>query len=393
MKRCLILTYVVFCLLDWLFFEPSTGSLLASPGLLLGLIGAGLGLGGSVASGLMQSHAVTESNKMNLLGVRETNEANKEMFQQALNYQTDMWEKTNAYNTPEAQRQRYEAAGLNPYLMMSQGNAGEASSMTGLSPSQLQAPHVEPVPSPYQGLTEIPSHLSSFADTTLKQETAYGLSLDNKMKLVDVRNKTLEKYLSIQNLLYELRNKRTKSNYDEAQINVLEKTAKSLELDLKYQEDFLQSRNNLQREQSNKAYEDAQKAHWESEYQRQLSEAFPQMNAAQLKLLAAQMADAYASAGAHRAAAGMYSAQEGKAWEGAKTEYHLRPYKVLVEKFNSLLSQGAVKLQELGIPAAELKAMRDKSIIYQRKNGTFRFADNAANWFADKLATVFAGFK
>ena len=94
MKRYLIFTYVVFCLLDWLFSEPSTGSLLASPGLLLGLIGAGLGLGGSVASGLMQSHAVTEANKMNLQGVRETNEANKEMFQQALNYQTDMWEKS-----------------------------------------------------------------------------------------------------------------------------------------------------------------------------------------------------------------------------------------------------------------------------------------------------------
>lgn len=386
MKRYLIFTYVVFCLLDWLFSEPSTGSLLASPGLLLGLIGAGLGLGGSVASGLMQSHAVTEANKMNLQGVRETNEANKEMFQQALNYQTDMWEKTNAYNTPEAQRQRYEAAGLNPYLMMNQGNAGEASAMTGVSPSQLQAPHVEPVPSPYQGFTEIPSQLSSLSDSMLKQETAYGLSLDNKMKLVDVRNKTLEKYLSIQNQLYDLRNKRTKSNADEAQISVLERTAKSLELDLKYQEDFLQSRNNLQREQSNKAYEDAQKAHWESEYQRQLSEAFPQMNKAQLNLLASQMAAAYASANASNASA-------THSMEQAKSEYHLRPYKVLVEKFNSLLSEGAVNLQNLGIPAAELKAMRNKSIIYQRKDGTFRFADNAANWFADKLATVFAGFK
>lgn len=46
-------------------------------------------------------------------------------------YNTDMWNKQNEYNTASAQRQRLEDAGLNPYLMMSGGDAGSASSVTG----------------------------------------------------------------------------------------------------------------------------------------------------------------------------------------------------------------------------------------------------------------------
>lgn len=46
-------------------------------------------------------------------------------------YNTDMWNKQNEYNTASAQRQRLEAAGLNPYMMMSGGDAGSASSVTG----------------------------------------------------------------------------------------------------------------------------------------------------------------------------------------------------------------------------------------------------------------------
>lgn len=362
MKR-LFIFLMLMCLMDCLSIEPSIGIALASPGLLLGLIGAGLGLGGSVASGLMNSSAVSAANKANLQGVRETNEANKEMFQQALNYQSDMWQKTNEYNTPLAQRQRYEAAGLNPYLMMNSGNAGTASAMTGVSPSPLEAPHVEPVPSPYQGFTDIPSHLASFSDSALKQETAYGLSLDNKMKMVDVRNKTLEKYLSIQNQLYELRNKRTKSNYDEAQIKILEKTSKSLEIDLKYQDEFLSSRNKLQKEQANKAYEDTQRAHYEAELQRQMSDAFPQMRQAELNEISARIANLGTSSSYNRSLTKS---------EDYRRKHELR-HNALKSYFEAKFAGRQVRgkdienyLLQLGIPKKELESGRFKDIVQSR---------------------------
>ena len=44
--------------------------------------------------------------------------------------QQQLWNETNAYNTPAAQKQRFLDAGLNPNLMMGQGgNAGSATSV------------------------------------------------------------------------------------------------------------------------------------------------------------------------------------------------------------------------------------------------------------------------
>lgn len=57
----------------------------------------------------------------------------EDMFKKETDYNTEMWNKQNEYNTASAQRQRLEAAGLNPYLMMDGDNSGTASSVS--SPS------------------------------------------------------------------------------------------------------------------------------------------------------------------------------------------------------------------------------------------------------------------
>ena len=46
-------------------------------------------------------------------------------------FQTDMWNKNNEYNSASSQRERLEAAGLNPYMMMTGGSAGTAQVMSG----------------------------------------------------------------------------------------------------------------------------------------------------------------------------------------------------------------------------------------------------------------------
>lgn len=53
----------------------------------------------------------------------------EEMLQKQMDYQTEMWHKTNEYNSAKSQMDRYREAGLNPYLMMTGGaSAGVASS-------------------------------------------------------------------------------------------------------------------------------------------------------------------------------------------------------------------------------------------------------------------------
>lgn len=108
------------------------------------LIGAGAGL-----------YAGQQQNSTNLKAVRETNAANKEINQmnnnfnaamadRQMQFQEDMWNKQNEYNTPSAQRERLSAAGLNPYLMMDGSSAGVAtSSPQGSSvPASSAAPQV-----------------------------------------------------------------------------------------------------------------------------------------------------------------------------------------------------------------------------------------------------------
>lgn len=51
-------------------------------------------------------------------------------------WQEDMWQKTNEYNSPAMQMQRYKDAGLNPHLIYGQGNNGNASMAS--APNQEQ---------------------------------------------------------------------------------------------------------------------------------------------------------------------------------------------------------------------------------------------------------------
>lgn len=62
-----------------------------------------------------------------LLGNQSTNKANKELAEYQYQKDLEMWNRSNEYNTPAAQMQRYKDAGLNPNLMYGQGNSGNVS--------------------------------------------------------------------------------------------------------------------------------------------------------------------------------------------------------------------------------------------------------------------------
>nr|DAR99783.1 MAG TPA: DNA pilot protein VP2 [Microviridae sp.] len=122
---------------------------------LLGSIAGGLfGLGSSAVQNSQNRQNVRETNQMNYKINQMNNQFNEHMAIQQRNWQENMWNKENAYNTASAQRQRLEEAGLNPYLMMNGGSSGVASSAgTGASASSAGSAVMQPFQADYSGIS------------------------------------------------------------------------------------------------------------------------------------------------------------------------------------------------------------------------------------------------
>lgn len=159
-----------------------------------GIVGSAIGAGTSLIGGASTTAMQNQANKKIAQMNNAFNEKmfdkqiayNKEMYQTQLGdqwkfyddqkanawklyednkaYQTEMWNKTNEYNDPSAQRARLEAAGLNPYMMMNGGSAGVAGSVSGTqgsapsagSPSAqgVQPPTATPYSADYSGVMQ-----------------------------------------------------------------------------------------------------------------------------------------------------------------------------------------------------------------------------------------------
>lgn len=116
---------------------------------------------GSVAGGLINAGAQRSANDTNYQINRENNQFNArqneldriwnreenryaqqvqmDMLQRQLGHEQTMWERNNAYNDPSAQRARFEAAGINPYIAM-QGQSGGVAATSAEVPSAPSVP-------------------------------------------------------------------------------------------------------------------------------------------------------------------------------------------------------------------------------------------------------------
>ncbi len=119
-------------------------------GFLSGLFGAagqtaaaGINLKGTQYAADKQLEATRHTNQTNLAISNATNAQNYKMFKEQQQYDIDMWNAQNVYNSAEQQRARLEAAGLNPYLMMNGGSAGTAGAANSASPIAAQAAKME----------------------------------------------------------------------------------------------------------------------------------------------------------------------------------------------------------------------------------------------------------
>lgn len=192
----------------------------AMTGVVGSAIGSGASLIGGASSTAMQNQANKEIAQMNNAFNEKMFDKqiayNKEMYQQQLGdqwkfyndskqnawdlvanqqqFQTDMWNKNNEYNSASAQRERLEAAGLNPYMMMNGGSAGTAQTMSGsagAAPSGgapsgqgVTPPTATPYSADYSGITaglgRAIDVLSSMPDRKVKEAQADNLRIEGK---------------------------------------------------------------------------------------------------------------------------------------------------------------------------------------------------------------------
>ena len=86
---------------------------------------------GTVISGAIGAKSTADTNKTNLKINQMNNDFNAREAQKARDFQLDMWNRENQYNSASSQRKRLEDAGYNPY--MSDAQAGSAAGMSGTS--------------------------------------------------------------------------------------------------------------------------------------------------------------------------------------------------------------------------------------------------------------------
>lgn len=149
------------------------------PGLIEGIGTLGAGLVGAIGG----SRSTSSANAMNYKINQMNNEFNAAEAQKARDYQTEMWERNNAYNDPSAARQRLASAGYNPYLALNSGAAGSATNVG--SPSTASAASAAPQ-QPYDWNNLASSVSSAFQIANQSQQTNASVSaLQGQKALAD----------------------------------------------------------------------------------------------------------------------------------------------------------------------------------------------------------------
>ena len=245
-----------------------------------GVVGSAIGAGASLIGGAGSTAAQNAANKEIAQMNNAFNEKmfdkqvayNKEMYQQQLGdqwkfyndskqnawdlvenqqqFQTDMWNKNNEYNSASAQRERLEAAGLNPYMMMNGGSAGTAQTMSGFAGAAPSggAPSVQgvtpPTATPYSadysgitaGLGRAIDVLSSMPDRKVKEAQANNLRIEGKYiagkamaQILQMKTeaKTKEARLALDKLIADFDNNLKVSNMAVNEQNIAESKART----------------------------------------------------------------------------------------------------------------------------------------------------------------------
>lgn len=105
------------------------------------------GVAGAMVNGISNAIGARRNYKYNLKLQQQAQEFNASESQKNRDFQKQMFDETNQWNSASAQVQRLREAGLNPYLMMNGGDAGTATSPQGAQASSSANSFSAPVAS------------------------------------------------------------------------------------------------------------------------------------------------------------------------------------------------------------------------------------------------------
>ena len=161
------------------------------------LIGAGAQAGSSLLSGIFARNAQRAANNTNMAIARETNAQNYQIFREQNEFNKEQLNNYLQYNSPVAQRARFEDAGINPYMALGNMQNGNASSsLTSANAAPMQATQVQPETGMAQGLQgallNAATVMSAVSDARLKNAEADKRNLENGVFAEDFANRMAE---------------------------------------------------------------------------------------------------------------------------------------------------------------------------------------------------------
>lgn len=133
------------------------------------LVAASLISGGaSLLGGLANSASQSSANRANLQIARETNQMQYQMFQEQNAFNERMYNQMQQYNTPAAQMQRYNDAGINPYIAAGNVQTGNAqSALQSAQPLPLHTAQMMPATGIGDSFNQIGNVISQYAQNEL----------------------------------------------------------------------------------------------------------------------------------------------------------------------------------------------------------------------------------
>lgn len=216
-----------------------------------------MAISAAMAAGLISAGSSIASTGGNVLATHMTNKSNQRLADQSYAYDTDMWHKSNLYNSPEAQMERLKRAGLNPNLVYGTGAVGNTSGqLPKYNAPKMEAPQIQfnaaDAITAYQNVKMQSAQINNIEQDTknkalevgIKAAQEAGMLIRNsksqfdldmaktlKQNSLDLANYTLQKLkgdVSMQKLTKEQINQQIKNmkqtyNLTDAQIQVLKK--------------------------------------------------------------------------------------------------------------------------------------------------------------------------
>lgn len=160
-------------------------------------VGGGSSILASLIGGIFQRNAQRSANKTNLQIARDTNAQNYQIFREQNEFNKEQLNNYLQYNTPAAQRARFEDAGINPYMALgSMQNGNAQSALTSANSAPMQATQVQPENGMAQGiqgaLLNAATVMSAVSDARLKNAEADKRNLENGVFAEDFANRMAE---------------------------------------------------------------------------------------------------------------------------------------------------------------------------------------------------------